>query len=135
MTSCVSVGVDPSPCLWGEPRGDLHPLRILPPEADPAVHAGFWRGRSGGGRRRRGHCSEGKLRRTDEMHKTKMFEHILVLQAGDRVFTTATESGGYAEFAVAADDCVHKLPDALDFSQGAAIGIPYFTAYRALVHK
>lgn len=58
-----------------------------------------------------------------------------VFQAGDRVFTTATESGGYAEYTVAADDCVYKLPDALDFTQGAAIGIPYFTAYRALVHK
>lgn len=56
-------------------------------------------------------------------------------QAGDRVFTTASESGGYAEYAVAAEDCVHQLPDALDFPQGAAIGIPYFTAYRALVHK
>ncbi|MEQ2175306.1 hypothetical protein GOODEAATRI_016726 [Goodea atripinnis] len=60
---------------------------------------------------------------------------VCVFQAGDRVFTTATESGGYAEYAVAVDDCVHKLPDALDFTQGAAIGIPYFTAYRALVHN
>lgn len=51
------------------------------------------------------------------------------------MFTTATESGGYAEYTIAADDCVYKLPDALDFTQGAAIGIPYFTAYRALVHK
>lgn len=58
-----------------------------------------------------------------------------VWQAGDRVFTTATVSGGYAEFAVAAEDCVHKLPVTLDFNQGAALGIPYFTAYRALVHK
>ncbi|KAM9322343.1 quinone oxidoreductase-like [Pholidichthys leucotaenia] len=62
-------------------------------------------------------------------------EGVTGLKVGDRVFTTATETGGYAEYAVAADDCVHKLPDALDFSQGAAIGIPYFTAYRALVHK
>lgn len=60
---------------------------------------------------------------------------VCVVQAGDRVFTTATESGGYAEYAVAADQCVHKLPDALHFSQGAAMGVPYFTAYRALVHK
>lgn len=62
-------------------------------------------------------------------------EGVTAVKAGDRVFTTGTESGGYAEYAVAADDCVHKLPDALDFSQGAAIGIPYFTAYRALIHK
>nr|XP_040027442.1 quinone oxidoreductase [Gasterosteus aculeatus aculeatus] len=62
-------------------------------------------------------------------------EGVTTVKAGDRVFTTATESGGYAEYAVAADQCVHKLPDALHFSQGAAMGVPYFTAYRALVHK
>ncbi|XP_069581893.1 quinone oxidoreductase [Brachyistius frenatus] len=62
-------------------------------------------------------------------------EGVTALKTGDRVFTTATESGGYAEFAVAAEDCVHKLPAALDFPQGASVGIPYFTAYRALVHK
>ncbi|KAI3375342.1 hypothetical protein L3Q82_021838 [Scortum barcoo] len=62
-------------------------------------------------------------------------EGVTAVKAGDRVFTTATVSGGYAEYTVAADDCVYKLPDALDFTQGAAIGIPYFTAYRALVHK
>ncbi|XP_051943926.1 quinone oxidoreductase [Hippocampus zosterae] len=60
---------------------------------------------------------------------------VTAVKAGDRVFTTSTLSGGYAEFAVAADESVYKLPDSLDFSQGAAIGIPYFTAYRALVHK
>lgn len=65
----------------------------------------------------------------------KVGEGVAAVKAGDRVFTTATESGGYAEFAVAADCYVQKLPDALDFSQGAALGIPYFTAYRALVHK
>lgn len=60
---------------------------------------------------------------------------ICILQAGDRVFTTATVSGGYAEYAVADDDCVYHLPDALDFAQGSAIGTPYFTAYRAVVQK
>ncbi|XP_061653057.1 quinone oxidoreductase [Phyllopteryx taeniolatus] len=62
-------------------------------------------------------------------------EGVAAVKAGDRVFTTSTQSGGYAEFAVTTEESVHKLPDTLDFSQGAAIGIPYFTAYRALVHK
>uniref|UniRef100_A0A3Q1BA14 Enoyl reductase (ER) domain-containing protein n=1 Tax=Amphiprion ocellaris TaxID=80972 RepID=A0A3Q1BA14_AMPOC len=62
-------------------------------------------------------------------------EGVTVVKKGDRVFTTGTESGSYAEYTIAAEDCVHKLPDALDFAQGAAIGIPYFTAFRALVHK
>ncbi|XP_074762074.1 quinone oxidoreductase isoform X3 [Athene noctua] len=56
-------------------------------------------------------------------------------QKGDRVFTIDTISGGYADYAVAAADRVFPLPDKLDFRQGAAIGIPYFTAYRALVQK
>ncbi|XP_068425572.1 quinone oxidoreductase-like [Clinocottus analis] len=62
-------------------------------------------------------------------------EGVTAVKAGDRVFTTATETGGYAEYTVAAEQCVYKLPDALHFTQGAAIGIPYFTAYRALIHK
>ncbi|KAM3604104.1 uncharacterized protein V6R79_006442 [Siganus canaliculatus] len=62
-------------------------------------------------------------------------EGVTGLKKGDRVFTTATVSGSYAEFAIATDDSVHKLHDALDYAQGAAIGIPYFTVYRALVHK
>ncbi|XP_064441318.1 quinone oxidoreductase-like isoform X2 [Mirounga angustirostris] len=56
-------------------------------------------------------------------------------QKGDRVFTTSTISGGSAEYALAADDSVYTLPEKLDFQQGAAIGIPYFTAYRALLHS
>ncbi|XP_067310196.1 quinone oxidoreductase isoform X2 [Pseudorasbora parva] len=62
-------------------------------------------------------------------------EGVHLLQAGDRVFTTSTVTGGYAEYTVASEDTVHKLPDSLDYKQGAAIGVPYFTAYRALVHK
>ncbi|XP_061696270.1 quinone oxidoreductase [Syngnathoides biaculeatus] len=60
---------------------------------------------------------------------------VTAVKPGDRVFTTSTQSGGYAEFAVTTEESIHKLPDTLDFKQGAAIGIPYFTAYRALVHK
>lgn len=56
-------------------------------------------------------------------------------QSGDRVFSTSTETGGYAEYTVAAEDSVYRLPDPLSFNQGAAIGIPYFTAYRALFLK
>nr|AAH90697.1 Crystallin, zeta (quinone reductase) [Danio rerio] len=60
---------------------------------------------------------------------------VCLLQAGDRVFTTGTVTGGYAEYTVASEDTVHKLPDSLNYCQGAAMGVPYFTAYRALVHK
>ncbi|NWU68893.1 QOR oxidoreductase, partial [Pterocles burchelli] len=62
-------------------------------------------------------------------------EHVAAFKKGDRVFTTDTISGGYADYAVAAADRVFPLSDKLDFRQGAAIGIPYFTAYRALFQK
>nr|KAF6381602.1 crystallin zeta [Pipistrellus kuhlii] len=62
-------------------------------------------------------------------------ENVSAFKKGDRVFTTGTISGGYAEFAVAADDTVYTLPEKLDFRQGAALGVPYFTAYRALLHS
>uniref|UniRef100_A0A8C0A4H9 Crystallin zeta n=1 Tax=Bos mutus grunniens TaxID=30521 RepID=A0A8C0A4H9_BOSMU len=62
-------------------------------------------------------------------------ESVSAFKKGDRVFTTRTISGGYAEYALAADHTVYTLPEKLDFKQGAAIGIPYFTAYRALLHS
>ncbi|XP_069498005.1 quinone oxidoreductase isoform X2 [Ambystoma mexicanum] len=54
---------------------------------------------------------------------------------GDRVFTSATLTGGYAEYTVASMDTVFPLPEQLDYKQGASIAIPYFTAYRALFYK
>uniref|UniRef100_A0A2K6FLD8 Enoyl reductase (ER) domain-containing protein n=1 Tax=Propithecus coquereli TaxID=379532 RepID=A0A2K6FLD8_PROCO len=62
-------------------------------------------------------------------------DNVSAFKKGDRVFTTGTISGGYAEYALAADHTVYKLPEKLDFKQGAAIGIPYFSAYRALIHS
>ncbi|NP_001166407.1 quinone oxidoreductase isoform X1 [Cavia porcellus] len=60
---------------------------------------------------------------------------VSAFKKGDRVFTTSTISGGYAEYALASDHTVYRLPEKLDFRQGAAIGIPYFTACRALFHS
>lgn len=61
--------------------------------------------------------------------------NVSTFKKGDRVFTTGTLTGGYAEYALAAGHTVYTLPDKVDFKQGAAIGIPYFTAYRALIHS
>jgi len=58
------------------------------------------------------------------------------LKVGDRVFCCQlSDTGPYAEFAVFREDSCHLLSDKLTFSQGAAIGIPYLTAYRALFQK
>ncbi|XP_012578121.1 PREDICTED: quinone oxidoreductase isoform X2 [Condylura cristata] len=62
-------------------------------------------------------------------------DNVSTFKKGDRVFTSSTITGGYADYALAADHTVYTLPEKLDFKQGAAIGIPYFTAYRALFHS
>uniref|UniRef100_A0A6G1RG13 Crystallin zeta n=1 Tax=Hypotaenidia okinawae TaxID=2861861 RepID=A0A6G1RG13_9GRUI len=62
-------------------------------------------------------------------------KRVAAFKKGDRVFTLDTISGGYADYAVAAANRTFPLSDKLDFKQGAAIGIPYFTAYRALFQK
>jgi len=54
------------------------------------------------------------------------------VKAGDRVYTSGTSSGAYAELALCEESQVHPLPDAVSFSQGAGVYIPYGTAYRAL---
>ncbi|XP_077189444.1 quinone oxidoreductase isoform X2 [Paroedura picta] len=62
-------------------------------------------------------------------------EDVTAFKNGDRVFTLGTISGGYAEYTVASVDTVFPLSDQLDFKQGAALGIPYFTAFHALFQK
>ena len=58
---------------------------------------------------------------------------------GDRVYIFGTASGiragAYAQFAVCTASQVHSLSDTATFAQGAAIGVPYSTAYRALFQK
>jgi NADPH2:quinone reductase len=51
---------------------------------------------------------------------------------GDRVYLAPPLSGTYAELAVAPERNVHHLPDRVSFAQGAALGVPYATACRAL---
>ena len=55
---------------------------------------------------------------------------------GDRVFFSGADTiGSYAERVACESTRVFPLASGLSFSQGAAIGIPYATAYRALFHK
>jgi NADPH2:quinone reductase len=65
---------------------------------------------------------------------------IVDLAAGDRVYfagdNLAAPSGGtYAEQIVCRRTELHRLPDRISFAQGAAIGVPYVTAYRALFQR
>jgi NADPH2:quinone reductase len=54
---------------------------------------------------------------------------------GDRVYLAGSVSGSYAEKSLCREDQVHPLPDNVSFAQGAALGVPYATAYRALFHR
>jgi NADPH:quinone reductase len=62
-------------------------------------------------------------------------EKVSRFRVGERVYTSATATGTYAEYAVAEASTVHHLPTAISFAQGAALGVPYATAYRALFQK
>jgi len=62
-------------------------------------------------------------------------ENVKALSVGDRVWFSGAPGGSYAEYAVCAESQAHPLPERLSFAQGAAIGIPYATAYRALFHR
>ncbi|MBM3777516.1 MAG: NADPH:quinone reductase [Acidimicrobiia bacterium] len=59
---------------------------------------------------------------------------VATWKPGDRVYSDGIgpTSGGCAEFAVCAADRVHALPERVSFAQGAALGVPYATAWRAL---
>jgi len=54
---------------------------------------------------------------------------------GDRVYLAGTLTGAYAELALCGAAQVHALPERLSFAQGAAVNIPYATAYRALFQR
>ncbi|HLI64322.1 MAG TPA: NADPH:quinone reductase [Terriglobales bacterium] len=57
------------------------------------------------------------------------------VEPGDRVYVTASATGTYAELALCDQDKVHRLPPHISFEQGAAMGIPYGTAYRGLFQR
>jgi NADPH2:quinone reductase len=62
-------------------------------------------------------------------------EGVMRVKAGDRVYVAGTLSGAYAELALCLESQVHPLPPNVSYQQGAAIGVPYATAYRALFQK
>ncbi len=57
------------------------------------------------------------------------------VKVGDRVYIFGTISGSYAEKALCKESQVHPLPERLSFAQGAALGVPYGAAYRALFQR
>jgi NADPH2:quinone reductase len=59
---------------------------------------------------------------------------VTTVKKGDRVYIAGSVSGTYAEKSVSKATKVRRLPEHVSFEQGAAIGVPYATAYRGVVH-
>ena len=57
------------------------------------------------------------------------------IAVGARVYCAGALSGAYATQAVCTPAQLHPLPEQVSFAQGAAVPVPYATAYRALFQK
>ena len=60
---------------------------------------------------------------------------VTKFKPGDRVYVFRPIGGTYAQKALADQSAVFPLPEKTTFAQGAALGVPYGTAYRALHHR
>ena len=65
---------------------------------------------------------------------------VTAFTTGDRVYiagvgATPAGAGTYAELALCSPSQLHRLPARATFGQGAALGVPYYTAYRALFQR
>jgi NADPH2:quinone reductase len=62
-------------------------------------------------------------------------EGVSCVKVGDRVYINVSSTGTYAEKALCPEVGVHRLPERASYAQGAAIGVPYGTAFRALLQR
>jgi len=56
-------------------------------------------------------------------------------QIGQRVYVAWSISGTYAEEVLCRECQTHPLPEQISFNQGAAVGVPYGAAFRALFQR
>jgi NADPH:quinone reductase len=62
-------------------------------------------------------------------------EGVSRVELGDRVYTSQSLSGTYAEKTLCLESQIHPLPDGVSFEQGAGVNVPYSAAYRALFQR
>jgi NADPH2:quinone reductase len=62
-------------------------------------------------------------------------EEVYHRRTGDRVYVAWSRSGTYAEQVLCREFQTHPLPAEISFAQGAALGVPYGAAYRALFQR
>src|SRR5215468_4861808 len=60
---------------------------------------------------------------------------VTVVKPGDRVYFGGSVTGAYAELSLCDQAQVHPLPGEASFAQGAAMNVPYATAYHALLNR
>jgi NADPH:quinone reductase len=60
---------------------------------------------------------------------------VTSIKTGDRVYIAGSLSGTYAQQSLSKVSQIHPLTPKASFEQGAAIGVPYATAYRGIFHK
>jgi NADPH:quinone reductase len=60
---------------------------------------------------------------------------VTSVKGGDRVYFGGSLTGSYAELSLCEPAQVHPLPDNVSFAQGAALNVPYATAYHALFNR
>lgn len=56
-------------------------------------------------------------------------------KVGERVYCFGSDTGCYAEQVLCQESQVYPLPENIDFKAGAALGVPYSTAYFALFFR
>ena len=61
-------------------------------------------------------------------------EGVTKFKKGDRVYVGHPVTGTYAEYTLALESQLHRLPERAAFNQGAGIYVAYGTAYHALYH-
>lgn len=62
-------------------------------------------------------------------------EGVQSFRPGERVYLSGLSTGTYAELALVQESQGHPLPENVSFAQGAAMGVPYATACRALLQR
>ena len=65
----------------------------------------------------------------------KVGPDVKTFRRDSRVYTSGSVSGTYAQQALCPAGRVHPLPDNITFEQGAALGVPYGTAWRGIFQR
>jgi NADPH2:quinone reductase len=60
---------------------------------------------------------------------------VTAIKTGDRVYLSGSITGTLAQYCLATESQVHALPPNVAYEEGAALGVPYATAYRALFQR